>query len=267
MGGAKCLRRNNHEGVFTCQCPPIIPCPPDLCYHNLTVWLYGEKPVTDEKADFKPEKARPGRPAKSWEDKKRAVTVWLSPDEIIVLDQLTKMRGLNRSRLVASLITSEKPDWNCQCDSPAAKGRVEGAYKTRLHKAKLKMKDLTPAPVYIIRAPHLNRPSFVPSGAMKECQTSRENRIIYGRIWAVSEKALCFLSPMLDQSSIYPDPECAAEGLELNRAWLAGQLQKRISSGVTECYFTDSDAVADAAAEMEKLIEQRTADGYGVFGK
>ena len=223
--------------------------------------------MTDEISPAEEKKARPGRPAKAWEDKKRAVTVWLSPEEIIVLDLLTKMHGLNRSRLVGSLLMSQRPDWNCSAESPAAKGRVEGAYKTRLHKAKQKMRDFSPAPVYIVRARHLKQPSFVPSGAMKECQTSRENRIIYGRIWAVSEKALCFLSPMLDQSSIYPDPECAAEGLELNRAWLAGQLQKRISSGVTECYFTDSDAVADAAAEMEKLIEQRTADGYGVFGK
>lgn len=47
--------------------------------------------MTEENTTSEP-KRTPGRPAKSLRDKKRAVTVWLSPDEILVLDQLTKMR-------------------------------------------------------------------------------------------------------------------------------------------------------------------------------
>lgn len=168
---------------------------------------------------------------------------------------------------MGSLLKSENPDWNCQLDSPASGGRVEGAFNARLSKLRQKQHDLSAAPVYIVRAQHLRQPSGVPFGGMRECQTDRAVSVMHGRIWAVSEKALCILGPLLGDTVLYAGPEEAAEGIELNRYWLSGELQKRLSSGITEIYSSDMEAVTAAAAEMEKLIEQRTADGYRLFGK
>lgn len=215
--------------------------------------------------DLKP-KTR-GRPSKDLTQKARAVTIYLTADEIVKLDLLTKMEKSNRSRTIGSLLLNQKIDYSCQDGATTSKGRLEGAKKTRLKayqkkQDQIQIPEKTLAPVYIVKGLQ-HKASWIVSASMLNVYPKEYG--IYQDVWAISEKTLCRLGPLLKNTKVYREPYEAAEGLELNTSHLGKILDQRINSGDLTVNELDLKAVEDCAKLMEQIIKERLENNLSLF--